>query len=131
MLCQTNVASVGTVFNDTQKVKVLSLPETIKEKSTFRAKALCRELIGGRSGKTMCVSLEMRHISLSSFQRLSTLLALILMNVSLTFNAHLSLSDTRIPNKASCAWEHNLMRFQILGKKINKNLKIRLADIEN
>ena len=27
-------------FNDTRKVKVLSLPETIKEKSTFRAKAL-------------------------------------------------------------------------------------------
>ena len=30
---QTNVASVGSVFNDTRKVKVLSLPETIKEKS--------------------------------------------------------------------------------------------------
>ena len=30
---------VGSVFNDTRKVKVLSLPETIKEKSTFRAKA--------------------------------------------------------------------------------------------
>ena len=42
---RTKVASVGSVFNDTQKVKVLSLPETIKEKSTFRAKALCRELV--------------------------------------------------------------------------------------
>ena len=41
----TNVASVGCVFNDTQKVKVLLLPETIKKKSTFRAKALCRELV--------------------------------------------------------------------------------------
>ena len=40
---RTNVASVGSVFNDTRKVKVLSLPETIKEKSTFRAKALRRE----------------------------------------------------------------------------------------
>ena len=39
-----NVASVGSVFNDTRKVKVLSLPETIKQKSTFRAKALRREL---------------------------------------------------------------------------------------
>ena len=39
----TNVASVGSVFNDTREVKVLSLPETIKEKSTFRAKALRRE----------------------------------------------------------------------------------------
>ena len=40
-----NVASVGSAFNDTRKVKVLSLPETIKEKSTFRAKALRRELV--------------------------------------------------------------------------------------
>ena len=31
-ICPTNVASVGSVFNDTRKVKVLSLPETIKEK---------------------------------------------------------------------------------------------------
>ena len=45
ILFRTNVASVGSVFNDTRKVKVLSLPETIKEKSTFRAKALRRELI--------------------------------------------------------------------------------------
>ena len=30
---------------DVRKVKVLSLPETIKEKSTFRAKALRRELV--------------------------------------------------------------------------------------
>ena len=37
---RTNVASVGSVFNDTRKVKALSLPETIKEKSTFGAKAL-------------------------------------------------------------------------------------------
>ena len=33
---RTHVASVGSVFNDTRKVKVLSLPETIKEKSKFR-----------------------------------------------------------------------------------------------
>ena len=36
IISRTNVASVGSVFNDTRKVKVLSLPETIKEKSTFR-----------------------------------------------------------------------------------------------
>ena len=42
---RTNVASVGSVFSDTRKVKVLSLPETIKEKSTFRAKAHRRELV--------------------------------------------------------------------------------------
>ena len=43
IISRTNVASVGSVFNDTRKVMVLSLPETIKEKSTFRAKALRRE----------------------------------------------------------------------------------------
>ena len=34
-------------MNSRRKVKVLSLPETItiKEKSTFRAKNLCRELV--------------------------------------------------------------------------------------
>ena len=42
---KTNVASVGSVFNATRNVKVLSLPETTKEKSTFRAKALRRELV--------------------------------------------------------------------------------------
>ena len=34
---------------NTRKVKVLSLPETIKEKSTFRAKALRRELVRRRA----------------------------------------------------------------------------------
>ena len=48
---RTNVTSVGSVFNDTRKVKVLSLPETIKEKSTFRAKALRRELVGTTSSR--------------------------------------------------------------------------------
>ena len=42
LITRTNVASVGSVFNDTRKVKVVSLPETIKEKSTFRPKALRR-----------------------------------------------------------------------------------------
>ena len=42
---RTNIASVGSVFNYTRKVKVLSLPETIKEKSTFR------ELVVGGRGK--------------------------------------------------------------------------------
>ena len=37
-------------YNHTRKVKVLSLPETIKEKSTFRAKALRRELVVGGGG---------------------------------------------------------------------------------
>ena len=32
---RTNVASVGSVFNDTRKIKVLSLPETIKENRRF------------------------------------------------------------------------------------------------
>ena len=47
IILRTNIASVGSVFSDTRKVKVLSLPETIKEKSTFRAKALRRELLVG------------------------------------------------------------------------------------
>ena len=42
--CRTNVASVDSVFNDTRKVKVLSLPEKMKEKLMFRAKPLCQEL---------------------------------------------------------------------------------------
>ena len=32
-LSRTNVASVGSAFKGTRKVKVLSLPEAIKEKS--------------------------------------------------------------------------------------------------
>ena len=35
---------MGSVFNDTRKIRVLPLPETMKEKSTFRAKALRRRL---------------------------------------------------------------------------------------
>ena len=35
LMIPRNVASVGSVFNDTRKVKVLSLPKTIKKKSTF------------------------------------------------------------------------------------------------
>ena len=38
------------ISSNTRKVKLLSLPETIKEKSTFRAKALRRELVGGGGG---------------------------------------------------------------------------------
>ena len=50
------MTSVGTcsVFNDTRKVKVLSLPETIKEKSTFRAKILRRELAVGAGENHAC-----------------------------------------------------------------------------
>ena len=39
------------VWKNARKVKVLSLPETIKEKSTFRAKA-SSGVSSGRSGKT-------------------------------------------------------------------------------
>ena len=38
----------------TRKVKVISLPETIKEKSTFRAKALRRELALGIGENHAC-----------------------------------------------------------------------------
>ena len=43
------VLFMSTLF-DIRKVKVLSLPKTIKEKSTFRAKALRRELVGWGGG---------------------------------------------------------------------------------
>ena len=56
----SNVASVGSVFNDARKVKVLSLPETIKEKSTFRAKALRRRK-----------SSRAEHISFIDFYKLA------------------------------------------------------------
>ena len=41
---------IAYISSDTRKVKVLSLPETMKEKSTFRAKALRRELVRGGGG---------------------------------------------------------------------------------
>ena len=41
----------------TRKVKVLSLPETIKEKSTFRAKALRRELVTPDEGPSLETSI--------------------------------------------------------------------------
>ena len=45
ILFRTNVASVGSAFKGMRKVQVLSLPETIKKKSTFRANALpCEEV---------------------------------------------------------------------------------------
>ena len=52
----TNVALVWPklkymVWKNARKVKVLSLPETIKEKSMFRAKALRRELVVEGRGK--------------------------------------------------------------------------------
>ena len=62
ILTRTNVASVGSVFNDTRKVKVLSLPETIKEKSTFRAKALRRELVVGPSLETSIFPLSFQVV---------------------------------------------------------------------
>ena len=40
----TKVASIGSPVERTQKLKFLSLPETIKENLTFRAKALRREV---------------------------------------------------------------------------------------
>ena len=58
LISRTNVASVSSVFNDTRKVKILLLPETIKEKSTFRAKALRRELVVSIFHRLHCCSLS-------------------------------------------------------------------------
>ena len=43
-ISRTNVASVGSVFNDTRKVKVLSLPETIKENRRFERRPFARNV---------------------------------------------------------------------------------------
>ena len=61
VMSRTTVASVGSVFNDTRKVKVLSLPETIKKNSTIRAKALRRELVVGPSLETSIFPLSFRQ----------------------------------------------------------------------
>ena len=46
-----NVPSVGSAFNGTPEVKVLSLPETMNEKSTFRLNSW--EVNGGALRKNM------------------------------------------------------------------------------
>ena len=51
-LFQTNVASVGSVFNNTRKVKVLSLPETIQEKIDVSSEGLSSGVSSGGQGKT-------------------------------------------------------------------------------
>ena len=63
----TDFASVGSVFNDTRRVKALSLPETIKEKSTFRAKAIRRELVVGRHVYP-CMYINVHFVPISSRQ---------------------------------------------------------------
>ena len=45
----------GTLLSCSRKVKVVSLPKTIKEKSTFRAKALRRELVVGVGENHACL----------------------------------------------------------------------------
>ena len=42
---QTNVASVGSAFKGTRKVKVLSLPETIKENQHFEQRLFIGKLV--------------------------------------------------------------------------------------
>ena len=46
---QTNLASVGSVFNDTRKVKVLSLPETIKENQRFERRPFVESWGSGKT----------------------------------------------------------------------------------
>ena len=49
---RTNVASVGSVFNNTRKVKVLSLPETIQEKIDVSSEGPSSGVSSGGQGKT-------------------------------------------------------------------------------
>ena len=62
LIPRTNVASVGSVFNDARKVRVLSLPETIKEKSTFRAKALRRPFVVTNSRRASARNVDFSFI---------------------------------------------------------------------
>ena len=41
---RTKVASIGNAFQSTQKVSVLSLPDTTKKNSMFRTTALSRDV---------------------------------------------------------------------------------------
>ena len=68
LLFWTNVTSVGSVFSDTRKVKVLSLPETIKEKSTFPAKALRRELVVTTNSRRRAFARNVDFSFIVSFQ---------------------------------------------------------------
>ena len=54
-LSRTNVASVGRVFNNTRKVKVISLPETIKEKIDISSEGPSSGVSSGGRGKTKMV----------------------------------------------------------------------------
>ena len=51
IISRTNVASVGSVFNDTRKVKVLSLPETIKKKIDVSSEGPSSGVNSGGRGK--------------------------------------------------------------------------------
>ena len=54
-------------------MKVLSLPETIKEKSTFRAKALRREVEGSLTIVSDSERTFTFHVSLNTLSTLATL----------------------------------------------------------
>ena len=49
---RTKVASVGSVFNNTRKVKVFSLPETIQEKIDVSSEGPSSGVSSGGQGKT-------------------------------------------------------------------------------
>ena len=68
LICLFKLTVVYTIY--TRKVKVLSLPETITEKSTFRAKALRRELIVVVSGSERTFTFR---VSLNTLPTLATL----------------------------------------------------------
>ena len=53
------IKKISDIISATRKVKALLLPETIKEKSTFRAKALCRELVVGVEEKPRVILHEL------------------------------------------------------------------------
>ena len=72
------------------QVKVLSLPETIKEKSTFRAKALRRELVKRRNVDFSFIvsGSERTFTSRVSLNTLPTLATLVRNIVSACYHQH-------------------------------------------
>ena len=119
------------MHKDTRKVKVLSLPQTIKEKSTFRAKALRRELVVTTNSRrrtfarnvdfSFIVSGSERtftfRVSLNTLPTLATLVRDISIKIRLSFHQvwkrflHLILVKKDL--KQLCTWSVSLVNREL------------------
>ena len=114
LLTRTNVSSLGSVFNDTRKVKVLSLPETIKEKPTFRAKAFRRELVTNSRRRAFARNVGFFFIVLGSERTVD------LLNVSLDHSTEKSPCSEKIKIKSCTEYESSIKRFKDARKEATK-----------